>query len=343
MDADEGTAPARERGWLGPIVALLVLVLVTTLPAPRVVVPVGDVLLLVAPASAALAVAGWRTGGRLPLALVWTGFAAWVVWKSPGAPGLHGDLARGWAVLLALAFGVVTATGWGEGFLAKGLTALVAAAAVGATALLLVPGGPAGAVELLVGEVGQRAALANRQWQEVAGSPEWLALVRDSPGWAAYATAVEAQLARLPAIALRFFPFLLALQSLASLALGWAVYHRVGRARLGPPLARLREVRFHEALVWGAVAGLLLVALPLSGAARDAGLNLLLFFGVLFAIRGVGVTLSLLDPGRVTMVILLLFTFVWWHVVLLVSAGVGLGDTWFDWRRAARSRSQRSE
>ncbi len=343
MDVDEGTAPPRERGWLGPIVALLALVTVTTLSAPRVVVPVGQILLLVAPASAALAVAGWRAGGRLPLALLWTGFAVWVVVQPAGAPGLYADLTRGWGVLLALAFGVAAAAGWGEGFLSKGLFALAAAAGLGLLALALVPDGPPGAARLLSEEIGRRSTLASREWQELSGSPQWIQLVRESPGWEAYGRTVEAQLSALPAIGLRFFPALLALESLAALALGWAVYHRVGRARLGPPLARLRDLRFHEALVWGVVAGLALVALPLTGAARDAGLNLLVFFGVLYAMRGSGVLVWFLDPGRVMTVVLAVFTVLFWPVVVMVSAGVGLGDTWFDWRRAARGRSQRSE
>lgn len=328
---------------MGPIAALLVLVLVTSLSAPRIVVPVGDILLLLAPVTAACAVAGWRAGGRLPLAVIWTAFALWVLWRAPGPPGLHLDLMRGWAVLLALAFGVVASAGLGESFLPKALVALLAAALVGAVALLLVPGGPAGAVELVTAEIGRRAMLATREWQALTGTPEWIDLVQRSPGWGTYGQTVEAQLAALPRIALRYYPALFALQSLAALALGWAVYHRVGRARLGPPLADLREMRFHEALVWGVVAGLVLVALPFSGTARDVGVNLLLFFGALYALRGMGVVLWFLSPGRAMTVVLVLFTVFFWPVVVTVSAGLGLGDTWFDWRRASRHRSQRSE
>lgn len=328
---------------MGPLAALLVLVLLTTLSAPRIVVPVGDILLLLAPVTAACAVAGWRAGGRFPLAVVWTAFALWVVWRTPGPPGLHTDLMRGWAVLLALAFGVVASSRFGETFLPKALLALVVASVVGGSALLLVPGGPDGAVGLVTAEVGRRATLATREWQELTGTPEWIDLVQRSPGWGTYGQTVESQLAALPRIALRFFPALFVLQSLAALALGWAVYHRVGRARLGPPLAALRDLRFHEALVWGVVTGLVLVALPFSGPVRDAGFNLLLCFGALYALRGMGVVLWFLSPGRAMTVVLVLFTVFFWPVVVTVSAGLGLGDTWFDWRRASRHRSQRSE
>lgn len=343
MSEDEGTAPARERGWLGPLAALLVLVMLTTLSVPRIVVPVGDILLLLAPVTAACAMAGWRAGGRLPLAVVWTAFAVWVLWRTPGPPGLHTDLMRGWAVLLALSFGVVTSSRFGESFLPKALLAIVAASLVGAVALLLVPGGPAGALELVTTEIGRRATLATREWQVLTGTPEWSELVTRSPGWGTYGQTVEAQLAALPPIALRIFPALFVLEALAALALGWAVYHRVGRARLGPPLADLRDLRFNEALVWGVVAGLVLVALPFSGTLRDVGVNLLLCFGVLYALRGMGVVLWFLSPGRAMTVVLLVFTVLFWPVVVTVSAGLGLGDTWFDWRRASRPRSQRSE
>jgi Predicted membrane protein (DUF2232) len=335
VSADEGTTPARERGWLGPLFALLVLVMVTTLSAPRIVVPVGDILLLLAPVTAACAVAGWRAGGRPPLAVIWTAFALWVLW--------HQDPMRGWAVLLALAFGVVAVSGVGETFLPKALLALLAASLFGVTALLLVPGGPAGAVELVTAEIARRAILATQEWQALSGTPEWSDLVARSPGWAVYGQTVEAQLQALPRVALRIFPALFALQSLAVLALGWAVYHRVGRARLGPPLAKLRDLRFHEAFVWGVVAGLVLVVLPTSGAGRDMGINLLLFFGALYALRGMGVLIWFLSPGRAMTVLLVLFTVFFWQVVVTVSAGLGLGDTWFDWRRTSRPRSQRSE
>ncbi len=343
MTEAEGTTPAEERGWWGPILGVLLLVLVSTLSAVRVVVPVEDALLLLAPVTAASALAGWRLGGKLPIAVLWTIFAVLVVWQSPGSPGLFLDLARGWAVLLALTFGVTAASGVGEHFLSKALISLAAALLLGLAILAVVPGGLAGAALLVQGEVGRRAIEATREWESLTATPDWTELVQKSPGWGVYSETVAQQLTDLPRVALRFYPALFALQSLAVLAIGWAVYHRVGRARLGPPLARLREFRFSDGLVWGMVAGLTLVALPLLGAMRDAGLNLLLFFGVLFALRGLGVLVWFLAPGRVMTVALFLFSVIFWPVVVVVSAGLGLGDTWFDWRRASRLRSQRLE
>ena len=78
---------------------------------------------------------------------------------------------------------------------------------------------------------------------------------------------------------------------------------------------------------------------------RVAGLNLLCFFGALYALRGVGVC-SWWIPDRWTFPLLVVF-------VLLVSLlgptlmlmtiaaicfGVGLSDTWRDFRATARTR-----
>jgi hypothetical protein len=66
------------------------------------------------------------------------------------------------------------------------------------------------------------------------------------------------------------------------------------------------------------------------------GWNLLLFFGLLYALRGLGVMMwFLVRPGR------------WFGAVLVAACavlpplwsfpvGIGLGDTYFDWRRRVR-------
>ena len=306
-------------------------------------IPLATTSIVLAPVSAVCAIAGWVHGGRLPLAITWTAFAIWIVVRSSGAVGFQVELMRGWAVLLAVAFGVVSGAKVARGFLPNALLALALTAIVGGGALSMMPGGLGDATALVSAEIGERASLAARAWQVQMATPEWIRLMQESPGWGSLGKALEEEIPLLPAIALRLFPAMLALQSLSVMALGWAVYHRAGRVRLGPPLAPLRELRFHEALVWGVVAGLVLVALPLSGVARDVGANLLLFFGVLYALRGLGVMIWFLSPGRAMTVALVLVAVLFWPVVVTVSAGLGLGDTWFDWRRASRHRSQRSE
>ncbi|MBL8996794.1 MAG: YybS family protein [Gemmatimonadales bacterium] len=335
--------PLRERGWKVPILAAVLFLLLPATPILRIVVPLEQSVVLLAPLFAALALAGWRAGGRLPLAALWTAFAVWVLWQ-PGSVGTtFGMLSRGWAAMLAACFGAVLLAPVGERFLTKALLALGGALVLGAVMVLLAPGGATGAFEIYAGEIGRRAAISVRQWQEMTSTVEWQAFVQNNPDAGALALEVDRQLAELPVVGQQLFLAFLALQSLAAMALGWAVYHRVGAVRLGPPLARLRDLRFEDSLIWGVVAGLVIVVLPVTGAVRALGLDLLVFFGALYALRGLGVMIWFLAPGRWMMVFLTIFTLLFWHVVGIMAALIGLGDTWMDWRRRTRPKSQRSE
>ena len=55
---------------------------------------------------------------------------------------------------------------------------------------------------------------------------------------------------------------LLVLESLLALVVGWAVYHRLVRVRIGPALVPLRALRFNDQLVWGLVVGATIVLVP---------------------------------------------------------------------------------
>ena len=160
----------------------------------------------------------------------------------------------------------------------------------------------------------------------------------------------ESQLNTLSRFGLTVFPSLLALESLLTLALAWAIYHRLSRARIGAPLRPLREFRFNDQLVWGLIAGLTIVFLPTLQSFRGVGSNLLLFFSALYAIRGLGVLAWFLAPGALAATLTIGFAMLWLPVIqfaavvgfllLLIAAfGLGLGDTWADWRRRARPTS----
>ena len=200
------------------------------------------------------------------------------------------------------------------------------------------PHGVASVEEALRLEVSRRGTEAVTDWQQQVRSPKWRELAAQQPFADSLATQLEQQLTAAPATALTLFPALLALESLAALALAWAVYHRVGRERLGPPLAALRDFRFSDHMVWGLIAGLLLVV---SGMAQLTGIgaNLLLFFGVLYALRGVGVVLWFLAPGRLVMALLIGTAVLFWYVLGVFALGVGVGDTWLDWRRRVRAKT----
>lgn len=343
MTEAEGAAEPREQGWWGPILAALLLLLLPATPLLRIVIPVDQTLLLLAPALAVCAAAGWRAGGRLPLALFFTAFGIWVLWQPGNAASSFALLARGWSAILAAVFGALVLAGVGERFLPRALLALAIAAGVGGLMVLIASGGLTGAFDVFTGEIARRSELSQMQWREMTGSVQWQEFVTQNPDALALSGEVDRQLVALPAVARLVFPALLALESLAALALAWALYHRVGQARLGPPLSRLREFRFNDALVWGIIVGLVSVVLPIDGLLRSIGINLLVFFGALYALRGLGVLLWILAPGRWMMVGFAIFTLLFWHVVGVVSVAVGLSDTWFDWRRRLRPKSQRSE
>lgn len=343
-EAAGSDAPARELGWWRPVLALMALLFVPAMPLVNLVLPLESTFVLVAPMIAVCTIAGWRSGGRLSLAVLWTVLALFVLWQG-GQAGTFDLLTFGWTLVLAAAFGAMLLVPTGPTFLPRALLALVAALAAGTVLILLAPGGAEGAAEVFADEIARRADLSMAQWRALSGTAEWQEMLRENPDASRFGELLEQRLAEFPGVGRRLVPSLLALESLAAMAVAWAFYHRVGRVRLGPPLARLREMRFDDALVWGVVAGLVIVVLPFTGIVRSAGINLLVFFGALYAVRGLGVITWFLAPGRWLTVVLVVFTVVFLWVVASVAAAVGLADTWFDWRRekASRQRSQRSE
>jgi hypothetical protein len=143
----------------------------------------------------------------------------------------------------------------------------------------------------------------------------------------------------------RLAPALLGLETLLALALGWAAYHRLARARIGPPLAALRHLRFNDQWVWGLIVGFTALLLPTMAEWRTAGINLVAFFGTLYALRGAGV-LTWYIPDRAAvwaplglLVLVPVLGPVWVLVALLtVTFALGLGDTWRDFRAGAEAR-----
>jgi hypothetical protein len=332
----------RERGWWRVVLAALLFLFVPLTPVVRIVLPVDQTLLLLAPALAACAIAGWWAGGRLPLALVWLAIAAWVLWTLTAGGGPFASLACGWAVLLAAAFaGLVIATSRGEprpfssrAFAAIGLTLLVA----GGMALAM-RRGPASVTQLVSAEATKRSEQSLAEWRQTTGSKEWSDLFAGNPDAKAIAATMESQLDAAPGVAATLFPSLLALESLVALAIAWAMYHRIGRERIGPPLAAVRDFRFSDQFVWGLVAGLAMIVVPWFAPVSALGANLLVFFGALYALRGVGVALWFLSPGRIFMAVLIVFALVFAQVLGVLAVGLGVGDTWLNWRARAKPKT----
>jgi len=356
---EQGAAPApRERGWLRLAVALAAFVFLPMLAPLSSVLPVGHTLLLLAPALAVCFILGWRSGGRLLPALVAVGLAVFTLaqpataWEAmnaslleqPAAVPVSGylDFARAWALLLAGSFGLlrlVDATGWGgwagggvkgEGaaprpFIARALPA------VGLSILLAL-------VLVVLGQSTPRHAgqiygryFAGRTAQSVAAFEIIAAAAPADAAWVY--ERVTNGLRGVSLVAQQLYPALLALEGLAALALGWALYHRLGRARLGPPLAPLKMFRFNDQLIWGFVAGITLLIVPSLGELSLIGLNLLMFFGALYVLRGLGIMAWFVGrTNRLVQASAVIAGIFFLAFTLVLALILGVNDTWFDLR-----------
>jgi hypothetical protein len=193
----------------------------------------------------------------------------------------------------------------------------------------------------MTGELARRVDGSLGTWRRHAmRDPAYRDVTDRAPEVADRGAAWAARLAALPPLAAGLAPALLALESLAALALAWALYHRLARTRIGPPHGALRDFRFNDQLVWGLVVGATFVLLPTLRALRPVGANLLVFFGALYALRGLGV-LRWLAPDRVwagaALGLALLVPVLGAPLVVGAVAGIalaiGLADGWSDWRR----------
>ncbi|HEU4631694.1 MAG TPA: DUF2232 domain-containing protein [Gemmatimonadaceae bacterium] len=314
--------------------------LVPSLPVLPVLVPVEQAVVLLAPALAACALVSWWHGGRPLLALAWTGLAVWLLTRPLPGSADYAMLARGWGVLLAGVFGLICLLRPGRPFLEQALPTVAISLLVGIGVLATGAGGSGPQLaRLMTAEFAQRT----NEWllwlQRLAASPEWAAYARRYPDVVALRDQVVAQYAAMPGHSVAVLPAMLALESLAVLALAWALYQRLGRARVGPPLGALRSFRFSDQLIWGLIVGITFLVVPGFGDLRGIGVNLLVFFGALYVVRGLGVLAWLFAPRRWARVLLVAVGVLAWQLLAPFALAIGIGDTWLDWRNRARPTS----
>lgn len=332
------TPAPHERGWWRVLLALVLFLLVPAIPLLRAVAPIDAPLLLLTPALAACAALGAAFGGRVLLAVSWVALAGWSLAMPVEGSAMYGSLARGWALLLAGAFGLVSLLATQQRFFVRALTATAVALVAALALVTATPRVQADRVARAVHqELARRVDSSLAELHAVAGTREWQEFSRRNTGAAALLDNGEEQLRAMPAVATAVFPALLALESLAALGLAWSLYHRFSRVRLGPPLAPLREFRFSDQLIWALVVGITTLVVPTLDAFRGAGLNLVAFFGALYVIRGLGVLIWLLAPGRLMLALLVSLALLAAPLLGLFALGLGLGDTWLDWRSRARA------
>jgi hypothetical protein len=332
---DEPAQP-RERGWPLILLALAAFLVIPAIDPIRVIVPVEQTILLVGPAIAVCALVSWVQGGRAWLALTWLALSAWMLLRPLGNAGPFEYMARGWAILLVALFGVVCAAGGRKLFLSRALSAVGATFVFASAVLLISDVSPARVQRTLSDELDRRIAPWHAQWQATAQTSEWESFVAENPRFASLVEQGLATWNQLPDVTVTIYPALLALESIAALALAWGLFHRISRTRLGPPLGRLRDFRFGDQLVWGLLAGIVLVIIPSLDSLQGLGYNLIAFFGALYVLRGLGVLAWFIHARRIAMLVLVLLAFVFPPFVGILALSLGLGDTWLDWRSRAR-------
>jgi hypothetical protein len=342
---EDAPAPApSERGWGKLLLALAAFLIIPPYTPLRALLPVEDTLLLLLPALAACCLVGWWAGGRLLLAVTWVGLSVWML-AQPAHAGPFYNLVRGWSLLLAGAFGMVCLFGTARPFLSRALTASFLAV----TLVLMMSG--RGPLTPARAKLAVQTELVRRNTETLTmfrtALREHPEVVKSMPQVASLPAELEGQLHVVAETGTRLYPSLLLLESLAALALAWGTYHRLSRTRLGAPLGLLKDFRFNDQLVWGLIAGVTIVFVPALDFLDTTGRNLRVFFGALYALRGFGVLSWFLAPGALAAASLVGFAMLWWPVLnsvavlgflllALAAFGLGLGDTWADWRSRAR-------
>jgi hypothetical protein len=348
-------SPPGERGWGKLLLALAAFILVPAIPQFRALVPIDQTMVLFVPALAACTLVGWWAGGRLLLAGAWIGLAVLVAMQVPRANDAFFNLARGWSLVLAGAFGLVCLLGLRRPFVPRGLLALTVSIVLAIVMSALGPVSGTDVTRALQDELARRNSETMGAVNAFIGQypKEWNDFVTRIPRLGDMPAETEKQLAAIATFGRALYPALLALESLMALAIAWAVYHRLSRARIGPPLGELRHFRFNDQLVWGLIVGLTIIFLPNLSSVRSVGRNLLVFFGALYALRGLGVLAWFMAPGALAVTAtvgfaMLLLPFLSAIAVLgfifvaIAAFGLGLGDTWADWRNRTRTTPQSS-
>jgi hypothetical protein len=294
----------RGPGW--PTVLGLVLVTITfpvVNPLQLVLIPLALLLVALPP----------RSTGSLLLAL------ALVVLAFIGPRGTLWNVERGWALLLGGWF-IVTVLLWPGRSLTARAVAATAASVASVAVLIAVQGGWAALDETIASHYRTVAEGVTRSW----------------PARGVDGDVLLAWTGEVPA---RLFPALTAIGSMAALALAWLASGRL----TGSPrrVGRLSEFRFPDPLVWVLIGGLALMLLPAAEWAPRLGLNLVVFMGALYSLRGLGVMVDLVvamvGSNVAVLVVLAVVALLLYPILVAGTVLLGVTDTWLDLRSGRRA------
>jgi hypothetical protein len=139
-------------------------------------------------------------------------------------------------------------------------------------------------------------------------------------------------------------PGMLALQSLAGLALAWQWHLQLAAQPLGAPLAPFRDFRIGDGWVWGVVAWLGLLVAPVSGVLKLAGTNLGFVLAALYVLRGAAIVVTFAQAVGVSAIALVVAAAAAAALalpLLFLLPGLctlGITDTWYQYRRRLAAR-----
>jgi hypothetical protein len=248
-------------------------------------------------------------------------FALLVAVGVPARGGLW-YLERGWALVLAGCFVVLTMRWPRSRFFTRAFAAVSTTAVVVGLLLMVRPGSWSMIDWLVTERVMRTYSLITQTFMTI-----------DSE--ASLSTTQLNSIFDLAVLQGRYFPALLGLSSLSALAVAWWAYVRLSAgSNLG--LGPLREFRFNDHFMWLLLTGLALIVLGAGEAWTRAGSNAVVFMGGLYALRGAAVLLFI--NGGVTgfgVLFLAVGMLVLSPVLIMGALVVGVGDTWLDLRSKA--------
>ena len=291
------------RGGLGAALALaLVATLISAIhPALLIALPLALLLVALPPARSP-----YRLIGVIVLVLMFATPSSDTLWYAE----------RGWALMLGAVFVAAVALSPRASFMTRGIVSVAAASACAAGVLLLT--GAWRTIEFaLARRFRQAAAFWSAQF-ESAGDPS-LAGMGDT-------------LRRVADLEVMLYPAMLALASLAALAVAWWGYRRM-IDQSGEALAPMREFRFADHLVWVLIAGAILLIMPLGEVASRAGANLTTFMAALYVLRGAAIVVALTGASGAAVFLLGVVAVMLLPLVAGAALVIGLSDTWLDLRR----------
>lgn len=153
----------------------------------------------------------------------------------------------------------------------------------------------------------------------------------------------------------QLFPARLILGGALGTLLATIWHHRLSPRPLGPAPGSFGDFRFPDVVVWLLILAIALLVLPetlqhlanqppvgVHPAIRLAALNLLVVCAALYTVRGMAVMGRLLRPGNWAIVFAFVVLFLL-PFTLIGVAGLGLADTWVDFRRRLERRSLEEE